>query len=156
MYCFESCLNIVHLTMSLKGRDSIRRLPGHCDRLAGRDLYRATPAVTRDLGFCGLVRRTAQTSSPFTTSKGYLGPIFTQILTVKTNTKNEGEDQEKKKERELQTRCFISCYLLIHCMSKEGLLELKTRLNLRPSQHLLGRYSIVPLSFPGSTLSFSL
>jgi hypothetical protein len=26
---------------------------------AGRDLYRATPAVTRDLGFSGLIRRTA-------------------------------------------------------------------------------------------------
>jgi hypothetical protein len=26
---------------------------------AGRDLYRATPAVTRDIGFSGLIRRTA-------------------------------------------------------------------------------------------------
>jgi hypothetical protein len=26
---------------------------------AGRDLYRATPAVTRDLGLSGLTRRTA-------------------------------------------------------------------------------------------------
>ena len=69
VYCFESCLNIVHLTMSLKGRDSIRRLPGHCDRLAGRDLYRATPAVTRDLGLCGL---TLRTPSPFPRSVQFL------------------------------------------------------------------------------------
>ena len=26
---------------------------------AGRDLYRATPVVTRSLGFCGLVQRNA-------------------------------------------------------------------------------------------------
>ena len=28
----------------------------------GGDLHRATPAVTRDLGFCGLIRRTASSS----------------------------------------------------------------------------------------------
>ena len=27
-------------------------------RSSGRDLYRATPALTRSLGFCGLTRRT--------------------------------------------------------------------------------------------------
>ena len=119
------------------------------------DLYRATPAVTRDLGFFGTRLKNRSISSLFTTSKGYRGPIFTRSPPQKP-TRKTGRGSRKIKERELQTRCFISCYLLIHCMSKEGLLELKTRLNLRPSQHLLGRYSIVPLSFPGSTLSFSL
>ena len=32
-----------------------RPLHGTFDLRAGRDLYRATPAVTRGLGFCGLV-----------------------------------------------------------------------------------------------------
>ena len=41
---------------------------------AGKDLYRATPAVARGLGFCGLVQRTAQIKSPLTTSKGYWWP----------------------------------------------------------------------------------
>jgi hypothetical protein len=52
----------------------------HCNRpnmlcaqglWAGRDLYRATPAVTRDLGFSGLIRR------------GCRGTLLTQILTGK-------------------------------------------------------------------------
>jgi hypothetical protein len=41
---------------------------------AGRDLYRATPAVTRDLSFSGLIRRTTPFSrliqSPLTTHEG--------------------------------------------------------------------------------------
>ena len=36
----------------------IRPLLGSYGLWAGRDLYRATPALTRGLGFCGLVRRT--------------------------------------------------------------------------------------------------
>jgi hypothetical protein len=36
----------------------------------GRDLYRATPAVTRDLGFSGLIRRTAPFWSPLATYEG--------------------------------------------------------------------------------------
>lgn len=51
---------------------------------------------------------------------------------------------------------FITCYLLIHFITKAGLLELNTKSNLSPSQHLFGLYSIVPTSFPGCTLSFSL
>ena len=38
---------------------------------AGRDLYRATPAVTRDLGFSGLIRRTAPFSRLLRHTRGF-------------------------------------------------------------------------------------
>ena len=48
---------------------------------AGRDLYRATPAVTRDLGFSGLIRRTAPFSRLLRPTRGCEGSIPTLILT---------------------------------------------------------------------------
>jgi hypothetical protein len=48
---------------------------------AGRDLYRATPAVTRDLGFPGLIRGTATFSRLLQHTRGYGGFILTRILT---------------------------------------------------------------------------
>ena len=48
---------------------------------AGRDLYGATPAVTRDLGFSGLIRRTAPFSRLLRHAWGCGGPILTRILT---------------------------------------------------------------------------
>jgi hypothetical protein len=48
---------------------------------AGRDLYRATPAVTRDLGFSGLIQRTASFSRLLRHAWGCGGPILTRILT---------------------------------------------------------------------------
>jgi hypothetical protein len=48
---------------------------------AGRDLYRATPAVTRDLGFSGLIRRTAQFSRLLRHTRGCGGSILTRTLT---------------------------------------------------------------------------
>jgi hypothetical protein len=48
---------------------------------AGRDLYRATPAVTRDLGFCGLIRRTAPFSCLLQHTRGCGGSILTRIFT---------------------------------------------------------------------------
>jgi hypothetical protein len=48
---------------------------------AGRDLYRATPAVTRDLGFSGLIRRTAPFSCLLRRTRGCGGSILTRILT---------------------------------------------------------------------------
>ena len=48
---------------------------------AGRDLYRATPAVTRDLGFSGLIRRTAPFSRLLQHMRGCGGSILTRILT---------------------------------------------------------------------------
>jgi hypothetical protein len=50
---------------------------------AGRDLYRATPAVTRDLGFSGLIRRTAPFSRLLRHAWGCGGPILARILTGK-------------------------------------------------------------------------
>jgi hypothetical protein len=46
-----------------------------------RDLYRATPAVTRDLGFSGLIRRTAPFSRLLWHTRGCGGSILTRILT---------------------------------------------------------------------------
>jgi hypothetical protein len=45
------------------------------------DLYRATPAVTRDLGFSGLIRRTAPISHLLRHAWECGGPILTRILT---------------------------------------------------------------------------
>jgi hypothetical protein len=46
-----------------------------------RDLYRATPAVTRDLGFSGLIRRTAPFSRLLRFTRGCRGAILTRIHT---------------------------------------------------------------------------
>jgi hypothetical protein len=48
---------------------------------AGRDLYRATPAVTRDLGFSGLIRRTAPFSRLLRHTRGCGRSILARILT---------------------------------------------------------------------------
>ena len=48
---------------------------------AGRDLYRATPAVTRGLGFSGLIRRTAPISRLLWHTWECRGSILTRILT---------------------------------------------------------------------------
>jgi hypothetical protein len=47
---------------------------------AKRDLYRATPTLTRELGFSGLIRRTAPFSRLLRRAWGCGGPILTQIL----------------------------------------------------------------------------
>jgi hypothetical protein len=46
----------------------------------GRDLYRATPAVTRDLGFFGLIQRNAPFSCILRHTKGCEGSILTRIV----------------------------------------------------------------------------
>jgi hypothetical protein len=48
---------------------------------SGRDLYRATPAVTQDLGFSGLIRRTAPFRRLLRHTRGCGGSILTRILT---------------------------------------------------------------------------
>jgi hypothetical protein len=48
---------------------------------AGRDLYRATPAGTRGLGFSGLIRRTAPSSRLLRLTRGCGGSILSRILT---------------------------------------------------------------------------
>jgi hypothetical protein len=48
---------------------------------AGRDLYHATPTVTRDLGFSGLILRTTPFSRLLRHTRGYGGSILTRILT---------------------------------------------------------------------------
>jgi hypothetical protein len=47
---------------------------------AGRDLYCATPIVTQDLGFSGLIRRTAPFSRLLRHAWGCWGSILTRIL----------------------------------------------------------------------------
>jgi hypothetical protein len=55
---------------------------------AGRDLYRVTPAVTRGIGFSGLIQRTAPFNSHLLRhTRGCGGSILTQILTGKRNFK---------------------------------------------------------------------
>jgi hypothetical protein len=48
---------------------------------AGKDLYRTTPTGTRDLGFSGLIRRTAPFSPLLRHAWGRGGSILTRILT---------------------------------------------------------------------------
>jgi hypothetical protein len=48
---------------------------------AGRNLYRATPTVTRDLGFSSLIRRTSPISRLLRQAWGCGGSILTRILT---------------------------------------------------------------------------
>jgi hypothetical protein len=48
---------------------------------AGRDLYRATPTATRNLGFSGPIQITAPFSPLLRHTKGCGGPILTQIFT---------------------------------------------------------------------------
>jgi hypothetical protein len=50
---------------------------------AGRNLYPATPTVTRGLGFSGLIRRAAPFSRLLWHTRGFGGPILTRILTEK-------------------------------------------------------------------------
>jgi hypothetical protein len=45
-------------------------------------LYRATSALTRCLGFSGLIRRTALFNRSLQLARGYRGPILTRILTA--------------------------------------------------------------------------
>jgi hypothetical protein len=54
-----------------------RPMPDAQGLWAGRDLYCATPAVTRDLGFSGLIRRTAPFSRLLRHTRGCGGPILT-------------------------------------------------------------------------------
>jgi hypothetical protein len=58
-----------------------RPMLGAQDLWAGRDLYRTSPAVTRDLGYSGLIRRTAQFSRLLRHTRGCGGSILTRILT---------------------------------------------------------------------------
>jgi hypothetical protein len=60
---------------------------GLCSALRAFDLYRATPAVTRDLGFSGLIRRTAPFSRLLRHTRGCGGSILTRILTGKIKIK---------------------------------------------------------------------
>jgi hypothetical protein len=55
---------------------------------AGRDLYRATPAVTRGLGFSCLIRRTATFSRLLRHTRGCDGSILTRILTSESFLSN--------------------------------------------------------------------
>jgi hypothetical protein len=49
---------------------------------ARRDLYRATPTVTQDLGFSGLIRRTAPYSHLLRSARGCRRPILTWVLMI--------------------------------------------------------------------------
>jgi hypothetical protein len=67
---------------------------------AGRDLYRATPAVTQRLGFSGLIWRNAQFSRLLRHTRGCWGSILAQILTGPCYKRNIG-------------RLYEPCFLLL-------------------------------------------
>jgi hypothetical protein len=89
---------------------------------AGRDLYRATPAVTHDLGFSGLIRRTVPFSRLLRHTKGCGESILTRILTgldrmvllVRDNNIRRKLLQEKKK-MDLQKCIVISKWKTLLC-----------------------------------------
>jgi hypothetical protein len=58
-----------------------RPILGAQGRWAGRDLYRVTPAVTRDLDFSGLIRKTGPFRRLLRHTRGCGGSILTRILT---------------------------------------------------------------------------
>jgi hypothetical protein len=80
---------------------------------AGRDLYRTTPAVTRDLCFSGLIRGTVPFSRQLRHTRVCVGSILTRILT--------GQKVEMKGKQfypQVQTLLKIEeppVYLIIHC-----------------------------------------
>jgi hypothetical protein len=77
---------------------------------AGRDLYRATPAATRELSFSGLIGRTAPFSRLLRHTRGCGGSLLTRILTGKEDLKHwEGRIWKffKKKTRKLTLQCLV-------------------------------------------------
>jgi hypothetical protein len=72
-----------------------RPMPGAQGLWAGRDLYRTTPAVTWDLSFSGLIRRTSRLLRH---TRGCGGSILTRILT------------DRKKIRECEGGIYISAW----------------------------------------------
>jgi hypothetical protein len=94
IYGFTSRSRIFHLygdvTIAGEGAAKFRPMFGAQGLWAGKDLYRTTPAVTRDLGFSGLIRRTAPFSrllrhtiysnpDPHGDTKGWFVPSFIEI-----------------------------------------------------------------------------
>jgi hypothetical protein len=67
---------------------------------AGRYLYRATPTMTLDLGFSGLIWRTSPFSRLLRHAWGSVGPFQTRILT----------GQYMYKIPNIQYECKITCY----------------------------------------------
>jgi hypothetical protein len=66
------------------GAANFRPMLGAQGLWAGRDLYRATPAVTGGLNFSALIRRTAPFSCLLRQARECWGPILTWILTITT------------------------------------------------------------------------
>jgi hypothetical protein len=60
---------------------NFRSVLGTQSHWARRDLYRATPAVTQDLGFSGLIRRTAPISRLLRHTRGCGGSTLTRVIT---------------------------------------------------------------------------
>jgi hypothetical protein len=85
IYGFTSRLRIFHLygrRHHCRWRAAkFRPMLGAQGLWAGRDLYRATFAVTRGLGVSGLIRRTASFSRLLRHTRGCGGSILTRILT---------------------------------------------------------------------------
>jgi hypothetical protein len=85
IYGFTSRSRIFHLygdvTIASEGLQNFWPMLCAQGLWARRGLYRATPAVTRDLGFFGLIWRTAPISCLLRHTWGCGGSIITRILT---------------------------------------------------------------------------
>jgi hypothetical protein len=79
IYGFTSRSRIFHLCRWRAAK--FRLMLGAKGLWAGRDLYRATPTVKRNLGFSGLIPNTAPFSRLLRHEWGCRGPILTRILT---------------------------------------------------------------------------
>jgi hypothetical protein len=108
---FTSCTRIFHfygnVTIAGEGLQKFRPMLGAQGLWARRDLYRATPAVTRDLGFSGLIRKTAPFSRLLRHTRGCGVSILTRIL---TGRERETESAVKIAKRILnQPEAFLAC-----------------------------------------------
>jgi hypothetical protein len=94
LFVFDGLIDYLRFYVSLKNFSPIwrrhhrrwraakfRPLLGAQGLWAGRDLYRATPAVTQHLSFSGLIWRTAPFSRLLRHTRGCGGSVLTRILT---------------------------------------------------------------------------
>jgi hypothetical protein len=114
IYCFMSRLLLKNISLIWRRHHcrwttaKFRPMLGARGFWAGRDLYRATPTVTQDLGFSGLIRRTVPFSRLLRHAWGRGRPILTQILTGVNQWMNIYEKKESFINLKYNT-CITTC-----------------------------------------------
>jgi hypothetical protein len=105
IYYFTSNSRIFHIyggvTIIGEGLQNLGMCSGAQGPRAGRDLYRATPAVTRGLGFPGLIRRTAPFNRLLRLARGCRGPSLTRIRSGKKDIPGKIFKQKAPRGRKL-------------------------------------------------------